>query len=213
MSFNIVIMSPIIIGLSQVISGFDINILVPLWEELPQILVIFFAVFLGDCIGYWWHRFEHSFLLWPSHATHHSDTEMNWLTLERFHPINRLSTYVIDSSFLLILGFPPYAIVANNLVRHYYGFFIHADLPWTYGIWGKIFVSPVMHRWHHALEFKAHNTNYATVFSLFDRWFGTYRVPGVCDVPLGVASHLNSNLLEQLLFPFRLSSYKRKIKK
>jgi len=98
-----------------------------------DILTGFIAVFAGDFIGYWRHRLEHSQWLWPSHAIHHSDTEMTWLTLLRFHPINRLSSLILDYAFLLMLGLPPYALIVNNLVRHYYGMVIHADLPWTYG--------------------------------------------------------------------------------
>ncbi len=69
---------------------------------------------------------------------HHSDTDMTWLTLSRFHPINRITTALIDTFFLALLGFPTWALVANNLVRHYYGEFIHADLPWTYGRFGTL---------------------------------------------------------------------------
>ena len=54
---------------------------------------------------------------------------MTWLTLERFHPVNRITTFVLDNPALLLLGLPAYAIIANNLVRHYYGYLIHADLP------------------------------------------------------------------------------------
>lgn len=213
MSLNVVLLPPIVIAISQILPTYTSQTISALWNEIPQVFVIFFAVFFGDFIGYWRHRFEHSFLLWPSHATHHSDTQMNWLTLQRFHPFNRVSTYFIDSSFLVILGFPPYAIIANSLIRHYYGYFIHADLPWTYGAWGKVFVSPVMHRWHHALEYKAHNTNYATVFSFFDLCFGTYRVPSICNVPLGVSSHSESGLLKQLLYPLKLNSYNYQLSK
>lgn len=212
MSLNIIFISPVIIFFSQLIQAFNIELLGGVWGGLPPALVIVIAVFFGDFIGYWRHRFEHCVLLWPSHATHHSDTQMSWLTLQRFHPINRLSTFFIDSTFLLILGLPPYAVLANNLVRHYYGYFIHADLPWSFGVWGKIFVSPVMHRWHHALPSEAHNTNYATVFAIFDRLFGTYRVPSICDAPLGVLSHQDKGLLQQLIYPFKLSSYRRKNK-
>jgi sterol desaturase/sphingolipid hydroxylase (fatty acid hydroxylase superfamily) len=164
-------------------------------------------VFAGDFTGYWRHRFEHSRLLWPSHVVHHSDTEMTWLTLERFHPINRLTTLIIDNAVLLLLGFPPYALVANNLVRHYYGFLIHADVPWTYGRLGNIFVSPAMHRWHHAADEAAYNTNFATVFSLFDRWFGTFRVPGPCTAALGVREATGLGVVGQLLYPFRPFAY------
>lgn len=213
-AFNVVFVVPLITFLSVFFYDVAKSIGLPqvggaLWQGLTPVLVIFIAIFWGDFVGYWRHRFEHSALLWPSHAVHHSDTEMTWLTLERFHPINRLTTFLIDSLALMVLGFPPYAIAANNLVRHYYGYFIHADLPWTYGKWSALFVSPVMHRWHHAADVLAFNTNYATVFSIFDRVFGTYRVPGLCNVRLGVTDKMAPTLAGQLGYAFTRRAYAR----
>ncbi len=179
------------------------------WAQLPSFIVIFAAIFVGDFIGYWRHRFEHSTLLWPSHAIHHSDTRMTWFTLERFHPINRLTTLALDTASLLLLGFPPYAVIANGLVRHYYGYFIHADLPWTYGFLGRVFVSPAMHRWHHAVDETAYQTNFATVFSVFDQIFGTFRVPGPCKCPLGIAENMGAGFFGQLSYPLKRRAYRR----
>lgn len=184
-----------------------------MWEAMPAWLVIFIAIFVGDFVAYWRHRLEHSALFWPSHAVHHSDTEMTWLSLERFHPINLFTTFVIDSTALLAFGLPPYAIIANNIVRHYYGYVIHADLPWTYGWFGKIFVSPAMHRWHHAADVQAFDTNYATVFSIFDRTFGTWRVPGPCTSPLGVTDDMEPTLAAQMLYAFKPRAYRRLFRK
>ncbi len=190
-------------------------ILVPasFWEAMPAWLVIFVAIFVGDFVAYWRHRLEHSALFWPAHAVHHSDTEMTWLSLERFHPINLFTTFVIDSTALLALGLPPFAIIANNIVRHYYGYLIHADLPWTYGWFGKVFVSPAMHRWHHAADVQAFDTNYATVFSIFDRTFGTWRVPGPCTSPLGVTDDMEPTLAAQMLYAFKPRAYRRLFRK
>ena len=174
-----------------------------LWLGIGIYPTLFLAVFLGDFIGYWRHRLEHTSWLWPTHAIHHSDTEMTWLTLDRFHPINRLTTTIIDSSFLLALGLPAWAAVANGLVRHYYGYFIHADLPWTYGPLGKVFVSPAMHRWHHAKDYRYAGTNFASVFSIFDLAFGTFFLPGPCDVPLGLEQGTGNGVAGQLAYPFR----------
>lgn len=186
------------------IDHYDIRLLHPdWWATLPQALVFVAVVFLGDFCSYWRHRFEHTPLLWPSHAVHHSDTEMSWLTLSRFHPINRLTTSAIDITFLALLGFPDWALVANEMVRHYYGEFIHADLPWTYGPVGRLLVSPVMHQWHHARDVVGAGSNFATVFSVFDQAFGTHHVPGLCTVPLGVNDDMSSGLVGQLMYPFR----------
>lgn len=172
------------------------------WRALPLWAVMLTAIFVGDFIGYWRHRLEHSPPLWPAHAIHHSDTRMTWTTLFRFHPINRLTTAVIDTSALALLGFPPEALIANNLVRHYYGMFIHMDLPWTYGVLGRVFVSPAMHRWHHVRD--GAGANFATIFSLFDQAFRTYHVPGPCTAPLGVRDDIGQGALAQLIWPFRV---------
>jgi sterol desaturase/sphingolipid hydroxylase (fatty acid hydroxylase superfamily) len=160
------------------------------------------VVFIGDFISYWRHRLEHTRMLWPAHAIHHSDREVTWLTLARFHPIDRLVTGIFDITFLALLGFPDWALVGNEIVRHYYGEFIHADLPFTYGVVGRLFVSPAMHRWHHARDVTGAGSNFATVFSVFDQAFGTYHLPGICNVPLGVNDDIGPGFLGQLRFPF-----------
>jgi len=210
--FNVVVITPILAGmaiaLEQLLGGTPFtSALRNAWSGVPNFVVIAAAVFVGDFAGYWRHRIEHTKILWPSHAIHHSDTQMTWLTLERMHPINRLSTFALDSAFLILLGFPAYAVIANNLVRHYYGYFIHADLPWTYGPLDKVFVSPAMHRWHHAMDAKAYNSNFATVFSIFDRFFGTLYLPGPCKASLGVNFDMGKGLVGQLSYPFRPGAY------
>jgi sterol desaturase/sphingolipid hydroxylase (fatty acid hydroxylase superfamily) len=172
------------------------------WTMLGRPVMFVAVVFVGDFISYWRHRLEHTRWLWPAHAIHHSDTQMTWMTLSRFHPINRATTTCVDISCLAILGFPAWALVANELVRHYYGEFIHADLPWMYGPLRNVFVSPVMHRWHHARDVTGSGSNFATVFSVFDRAFGTYYVPGLCAVPLGVADDVGPGVIRQLVYPF-----------
>lgn len=211
--FNLILIVPLLALSSQAMSAlvnrYELGLVEPgLWSALPAPLVILLGVFLGDFVGYWRHRLEHTPLLWPSHAVHHSDTEMTWLTLERFHPINRATTFFIDGSALLILGLPPYAVFANYFVRHYYGFFVHADLPWTYGKLGRVFVSPAMHRWHHSANPDFFQTNFATVFSCFDQAFGTYKVPGPCTSPLGVTDDMGATLAGQMTYPFKKKAYR-----
>ena len=213
MIFNVLIVVPMI-GLAhqiiyQIINAGGLALIDRnSWASVPTLLSIFVAIVIGDFVGYWRHRLEHTKLFWPSHAVHHSDTEMTWLTLERFHPFNRLTTFAIDNSVLLLLGIPPVGLIANNLVRHYYGYFIHADLPWTYGRLGIIFVSPAMHRWHHAADARFFNTNFATVFSLFDHIFGTHRVPGPCTSPLGVTDAMEASLMGQMIYALSPRAYR-----
>jgi len=173
------------------------------WSGFGTAPTLVLTLFVGDFTSYWRHRFEHSRWLWPAHAVHHSDDEVTWLTGTRFHPVNNLTTAVIDNTVLALLGFPPWAIAANAVVRHYYGEFIHADVPWTYGPLGRLFVSPAMHRWHHARDVAGSGSNFATILSVFDQAFGTHYVPGPCEVALGVNDAIGRSATRQLVYPFR----------
>ncbi len=191
------------------IAGYGLALPESVWGGLGTYGTVLAAIFLGDFVGYWRHRFEHSRWIWPAHAIHHSDSEMTWLTIFRFHPVNRFTTVAIDSGCLALLGLPAWAIVAGTTVRHYYGQFIHADLPWTLGPLSCVLVSPAMHRWHHARDVKA--ANFASVFSVFDRVFGTRYVPGPCDAPLGVSEHMGRGATGQLMHPLLVWTRSRKL--
>jgi sterol desaturase/sphingolipid hydroxylase (fatty acid hydroxylase superfamily) len=173
------------------------------WSSLGDFGTLVAVLFVGDFVGYCRHRFQHTRWFWPAHAIHHSDTQMTWVTILRFHPFDNLTTDLFDFGCLALLGFPAWALVANAIVRNYYGQFIHADLPWTYGPFQRVFVSPVMHRWHHARDVQGAGSNFATVFSVFDRAFGTYYVPGLCTVPLGVVDEIKPTTVGRLLHPLR----------
>jgi len=173
------------------------------WAWLGRWPTIAVAVVAGDFIGYWRHRVQHSCWLWPAHAIHHSDTHLTWLTLDRMHPIDRLGT-LMDTMLLAALGLPGWALAANILVRHYWGALIHADVPWTLGKAGWLINSPVMHRWHHARDADGAGHNFATVFSVWDRAFGTYHQPGLCTVPLGVREDMGEGALGQYAHPLKV---------
>ncbi|MBN8844577.1 MAG: sterol desaturase family protein [Sphingomonadales bacterium] len=174
------------------------------WAGLPVVVTGAAVVILGDYVGYWRHRLEHGPLLWPFHATHHSDREMNWFSLNRMHPVNRLTTVTIDSVFLAIAGFPAWAVVLNGLVRSGWGFFIHADLRWTLGRAGILLISPSAHRWHHVRDEAMAGTNFATMFTLWDRLHGTWQPsPEPCREPTGVEGH-SGGFLYEMVQPFGL---------
>ncbi len=205
---NIIVFGPLIAMAvtlwREVVKHYSLELLDPrLWSVLGSAGTLVAVVFVGDFLAYWRHRFQHTRWLWPAHAIHHSDTEMTWVTIGRFHPLDNFTTDCFDFGLLALLGFPDWALVANAIVRNYYGQFIHADLPFMYGPLGRLFVSPVMHRWHHARDVEGAGSNFATVFSVFDQAFGTYYVPGFCTVPLGVTDTIQPTTVGRLLHPLR----------
>jgi sterol desaturase/sphingolipid hydroxylase (fatty acid hydroxylase superfamily) len=172
------------------------------WARLGPVGTTLSAIVVCDFLGYCNHRLFHTSWLWPSHAIHHSDTHLTWFSLLRMHPFDRLGT-LIDLLGMILLGLPDWAMITAVLVRHYYGHLIHSDLPWTLGKLDWVFISPAMHRWHHALEYRGSGVNFATVFSVFDRMFGTFYAPGVCNAPTGVHDKIAPGLIGQYLHPVR----------
>ena len=144
------------------------------WLRLPGVATLFGALLILEFTVYWRHRGEHTPLLWPIHATHHSDQAITWLTLLRKHPLSHILSKLFDSIPLVILGFPLWAVLAAALIQTLWGFFIHADLPWTLGPVGKVLISPAAHRLHHIDDEVLKDRNFGGVLSIYDRLFGTF---------------------------------------
>lgn len=196
----------IIAGINYVIVEADLSLFSPeAYDVWPVLASLVLCVVISDLVGYWRHRLLHTGVLWPVHAIHHSDTEMTWTTLARFHPLNRFLTIALNTIVLSMLGVPPGIIALNGIFRHYYGYYVHGDFPWTYGPLRYVFVSPVMHRWHHVREVEGSGSNFATVFSLFDVAFGTFYMPKRAVPLLGITEpQFPTTWVGQTLYPFRI---------
>lgn len=153
--------------------------LATIWSAVPQVMVLVLAILLIEFAAYWRHRAEHSRELWRFHATHHADEALHWLSVLRKHPVSKFLEMLVDSLPVLLLGLPVWSIVAAQLIRSWWGYFIHADLPWTLGLAGKIFVSPAAHRLHHIRDETLMGSNYGNMLTVWDRLFGTWRDPAL----------------------------------
>jgi sterol desaturase/sphingolipid hydroxylase (fatty acid hydroxylase superfamily) len=152
------------------------------WMQMPLWLSFAIAILLLDFTAYWRHRLEHDRALWRFHATHHADTAMHWLSVQRKHPVAKLLSLLVDGLPLIVLGCPIAVVAAAYLARSWWGYFTHADVPWTLGPLGKVLISPAAHRLHHIRDETLMGANYANTFAFIDRAFGTWRDP---------APHLN----------------------
>lgn len=209
---NLVVLAPLfvvpegairsMIGTPDAFAGF--------WDGLYGPLTLVLAILLYDFAVYWRHRAEHLPLLWPIHATHHADTQMHWLTVMRKHPFSRLLSICVDVWILLLLGLPEWAVGGAALIRSWWGFFIHCDVPWTLGIFGKVLISPAAHRLHHIRDEKLMGTNYGNTVTLWDKLFGTYVDPApYVDCETGIEEG-SRNLVGELMRPFERRYWRRR---
>lgn len=175
---NYILLAPVLavpaVAVAAAIPGLP---LAPFWQSLPNAIVLALGIVLIDFAAYWRHRLEHDAALWRFHATHHADERIHWLTVLRKHPVSKLIAMLSDSVLLILLGFPLWVIVAANLLRTWWGFFIHADVPWTLGPIGRVLISPAAHRLHHIRDEALMGANYGNTVTLWDKLFGTYVDP------------------------------------
>ncbi|MDC8753583.1 sterol desaturase family protein [Erythrobacter sp. sf7] len=176
--------------------------LVALWDEIPVGLSLIAAIVVIDFAAYWRHRAEHSRSVWPIHATHHADEAMNWLSLHRKHPLGAALSMAVDTVPVLLLGLPFWAIAAALVLRTWWGYFVHADVPWTLGPVGKVLISPAAHRLHHIRDEELMGFNYGNTITLWDKLFGTYVDPApYLDCETGIAEGTR-DFIGELARPF-----------
>jgi len=135
------------------------------------------ACFVIDDFGYYWaHRGGHRIRwMWASHVNHHSSQHYNLSTALR-----QTWTGVVALNFMfrlpiVLLGFHPLMLFACGGVNLIYQFWIHTEavkrLPAPFE-W--LFNTPSHHRVHHATNPRYLDRNYAGVFMLWDRMFGSF---------------------------------------
>ncbi|WP_295583602.1 sterol desaturase family protein [uncultured Lamprocystis sp.] len=135
---------------------------------------------LFDLWMYGWHRANHRIpFLWRFHRVHHTDPAMDCTTALRFHPGEILLSGLANLPVIVALGMSLQTFVLYKAVMVAVILFHHSNLAVPARIdrgLRRLIVSPSMHRVHHS-EIRAEtDSNYGTIFSFWDRLFGSLRV-------------------------------------
>jgi len=136
--------------------------------------VLWFVLF--DFARYISHFLMHkSPWLWRFHNLHHAATEFNILNGIRVSLSEYFFNKVVSIVVLLILlGVPrPESFFFVMLIYRIFDLIQHSDLPWDYGIFRYLIVSPRFHRFHHSNQPQDLDSNYGNIFSFWDYLFGT----------------------------------------
>lgn len=148
--------------------------------EYP-LLQFFAATAAYDLVNYTKHRLSHYFnWYWELHKFHHSATEMNVLTAHRTHFLEETFDSIIRALPFAILGAPVESFLWFYLLKEIQQNLHHSKVHWTWGWVGRwIFVSPAGHRLHHSKNPKHFGKNFASIFVIWDKLFGTYHAPEI----------------------------------
>jgi len=143
--------------------------------------VLISGLLLLDLFVYFLHWLQHVvFVLWRFHAVHHSDVDMDASTSMRHHPFAYLLTAVCVGVLFAVFGLPAWVFPIYGVILFLAALFQHLNvrLPaWLEGPLGLVLICPNMHRLHHSMNPDDYNYNFGNVLSIWDRLFGTLRIP------------------------------------
>jgi sterol desaturase/sphingolipid hydroxylase (fatty acid hydroxylase superfamily) len=173
----------------------------PAWLQIVEALVV------AELGGYAGHRAAHQVpFLWRFHKVHHSVSEMDWLAATHLHPLDQ--AFIRSCSILPIyaLGFTKASLGVFVTILTFHAIFLHANVSFTFGPLRWVIGTPEFHHWHHANVPEAYNTNYAALFPVVDKIFGTIFLPrGRRPAVYGVDEEQPRGYLRQLTWPLRRS--------
>jgi sterol desaturase/sphingolipid hydroxylase (fatty acid hydroxylase superfamily) len=217
---NVLVVAPLVTALS--LSFVEVATRSMPWIVLPKLGLVprwaaIIAIFvLMDGCNWFVHLANHRVrLMWRFHELHHSQEDLNVLTVFRTHPL-------IHVSYLLALA-PGLVLLANGaasttLLVVYGGIvgFAHSNSNLGFGPLGRIVVSPNFHRIHHRVD-GAQDVNLGFALTIWDQLFHRAVFPtaetiradtGLSGRPLiveqaGVRARHLSVFAAQLVAPFR----------
>lgn len=133
-------------------------------------------LFAQDLCFYWFHRIAHEYASpWATHVVHHSSEEYNLTVALRQSALERCFAWVFYLP-LAIIGFPPAWFAAIAAINLLYQFWVHTETIGKLGPLEWVMNTPSHHRVHHARNPKYLDKNYAGMFIIWDRLFGTFQV-------------------------------------
>lgn len=133
------------------------------------------CIILADITYYWEHRMMHRVGIgWATHTVHHSSPYFNISVAYRFGSLDGFFPILFHAP-LAILGFNPVVIIFAETMVQLYQTALHTEvvkkLPRPIE---AIMNTPSHHRVHHGSNPQYIDKNYAGIFIIWDKLFGTF---------------------------------------
>ncbi len=134
------------------------------------------AFVLDDLAYYWFHRTAHRVRwFWAAHVIHHSSQHYNLSTALRQTWTGFFALSFLFRLPLFLIGFPPALVFFLAGLNLLYQYWIHTEAIDRMPRWFEsVMNTPSHHRVHHATNPRYLDSNYAGVFIIWDKMFGSF---------------------------------------
>ena len=156
------------------------------WTDAwPGWVVLVFAVVVLDAASYLSHVLSHHIKpLWRLHAVHHADQALDVTTTVRHHPLEMVPTVMALGLCAGLFGLTVVHLTFYGTLAFVVQLIAHANLRLPRQAMrcaGLVLVTPELHALHHSRRPAETNSNYGTLFSVWDRMFGILSIRAGCE--------------------------------
>lgn len=152
----------------------------PYYYSAPPFVKTIVSFLLLDYTNYLWHVLMHKVpLLWRFHVVHHSDLDLDLTTAFRFHFGELIGSLFYRGTAVFLIGATPMNVLVYEAIFEGATQFHHTNWKLPYSLeklLSKIIVTPRMHGIHHSMIRQETDSNYAVIFSFWDRLHRTMRL-------------------------------------
>ena len=183
--------------------------------KLPVWLEASISFLIIDFTNYLWHILNHKLpVLWRFHIVHHTDPDLDVTTAIRFHYGELIGSVFFRGAFVFLCGAGPMLVLIYEIAFEAATQFHHSNLKLPVKverIINTIFVTPRMHGIHHSIVKNETDSNFAVIFSFWDRICKTIQLQvEQSAIITGVPSYRNA---QELTAGFLLALPFKKIRK
>ncbi len=175
------------------------------WAGWPGLLL---DLLLLDLWIYWWHRFNHRWLLlWRFHEVHHLDEFLDASSALRFHFGEVLLSALVRAAVIFAAGVPLSSVIVFETLLALATMFHHSNLKLPAALeraLSFLIVTPSIHWVHHHARRADTDSNYATILSVWDWLFASRSTTErTVDMEIGVEGRGEERLARLVGRPFR----------
>jgi sterol desaturase/sphingolipid hydroxylase (fatty acid hydroxylase superfamily) len=178
---------------------------------LPRWANVLLLVVLFDYTLFIWHWLIHRIgFLWRFHNVHHVDLDVDVSTASRFHFGELALSSFFRSTQVIIFGADLASLMIFELTATFAAQFHHSNLALPKKVddlLKAVIVTPRMHGVHHSIVREETDSNFGTIFSIWDRLHGTFKANIPQDqITIGVAAYRDPQeltFLKSLALPFQ----------